>query len=83
MNEAREYAKAVWLSDDLWWITGGFDNYEGNSLSSTELYDVSARKSVPYLDLPTPMHSHNIVNVNATHTVAVDEYDEDIYIIDR
>ena len=49
----------------------------------TELYAVSARKSVPYLDLPTPMHSHNIVNVNATHTVAVDEYDEDIYIIDR
>ena len=80
MNEAREYAKAVWVSDDLWWITGGFDNAEGNSLSSTELYDASARHFVPYVDLPTPMHSHNMVNINATHTVAVDE---DIYIVDR
>ena len=83
MNEVREYAKAVWISDDLWWITGGFDNYEGSSLNSTELYDASERKFSPYIDLPTPMHSHNIVNINSTHTIVIDEYDEDIYIFDR
>ena len=34
----------------------------------------------PYIELPSPMHSHNIVNVNATHTVVVDEYEEDVWV---
>ena len=83
MNEIREYAKAVWLSDELWWITGGFDDYTGTSQDSTELYHTVTKQFVPYVDLPIPMRSHNIVNINSTHTVAIDEYDEDIYIFDR
>ena len=51
-------------------------------MNSTEVYDASAGQFVPYIDLPMPMQSHNIVNINATHAVALDEYDEDIYILD-
>ena len=43
MTAVREYAKAAWISDDLWWVTGGFDNYRGESLNSTELYNASTK----------------------------------------
>ena len=63
MTAVREYAKAAWISDDLWWVTGGFDNYRGESLNSTELYNASAKMGCNSIDtflMPesVPLTSH-------------------------
>lgn len=83
MNVKREYAEAVRLSDEMWWITGGIDHYLGTTHSSTEMYHASTKQFVPYVDLPVPMDHHNIVNINATHTVVLYGYTQEIYSFDR
>ncbi len=71
MNTKRQYAASIWLSDETWWITGGYEYDSRTTHSSTEMYYASTRQFVPYIDLPVPMQYHNIVNINATHTAVL------------
>ena len=84
MNKPRIDAASAWITDEEWWVTGGFqyENYE--RMRSTEVYDASTREFEPYVDLPVAANRHNLVNVNETHTVLVlSEAGTELYIFDR
>ena len=77
MGDDREYAAAImWEGDDhIWWITGGY-NYYNYHLRSTESFDVLDDGFSRDILLPKEMHNHNLINVNATHTVLLGGNDE-------
>ena len=61
MTEAREAASAAFFNNQ-WWISGG-DNLGAYGLVSTELFNSSSNSFVPFVDLPKPRLSHNIVSI--------------------
>jgi len=65
MNEKRVDAAAIMLSDEQWWVTGGFN--DNGVLDSTEVYDVTTKQFTPSINLPTEMDEHNIFHINDTH----------------
>ena len=84
MNEAKYAAAAAMFEgdDDIWMITGGYD---GNSLDSTESFNVDDNSFSYGLNLPKEVHYHNLVNVNNTHMVLLggDDFSDEIFIMDR
>ncbi len=54
-------------------MTGGYD---GDFLSSTEMYDSATKRFSPYIDLPKAIGYHNLVNINNTHMVLLGGNDD-------
>ena len=65
MNEKRGYAAAIMLSDEQWWVTGGYNGID--LLDSTEVYDVTTKQFTQSINLPISMRFHNIFHINDTH----------------
>ena len=83
MTSLRYAAAAVRFSDDLWWVTGGYDGISDQQ--STELYNATDKTWYPYVDLPKPMVFHNLVSVSDTHVILLGGYSKssDVYMFDR
>ena len=83
MTQGRKYAKGLKLSDELWWVTGGY--VSGPSfLQSTEVFNVSSNEFKPYLDLPQAFEYHNVFTMNETHVAIVSSYStKNIWIFNR
>ena len=68
MNRERGFAAAIMLSDEQWWVTGGYNNEDGYQyFDSTEVYDVTTKQFTQSINLPNPMRYHNIFHINDTH----------------
>ena len=62
MSSKREYAAAVDINSNDWWISGGFYS---DGISS-EIYNAVTESFTPYVDLPEMKFSHQIVQLNDT-----------------
>ena len=71
MTQARDDAVAILISDDQWWVTGGF--YSGY-MDSTEIYTASVNAFANSTVLPTELGFHNVVKVNETFAVVFGGY---------
>merc|ERR1711860_30805 len=82
MNEKRAYSGAIMLSDEQWWVVGG---YNGSSrVDSTEVYDATTKQFTPSIDLPQAMAYHNIFHINDTHIGLLGPTDTlSVYIFNR
>ena len=85
MIEKRHYAAAAMFEDydDIWWITGGKEDFDWTY--STEFYNANDSSFTLGPDLPRELILHNLVNVNKTHMVLLGGNDasDRINIFDR
>lgn len=79
MNSERTASSSIRLSEDQWWITGGYD--QNGRTKSTEVYEANSNSFNDFVDLPEETYFHNIVNVNQTHLALVTH--ANIYLYDR
>ena len=83
MTVKRAWAKGVKLSEELWWIVGGYSG-SGGVQRSTEIYNATSGLFSSYIALPISMNYHNIFNINETHVALISPQETDnIYIFDR
>ena len=72
MSWHRKEPTTVNLSDDEWWLTGGYNGYieESGITNTTEIYTTGVGFS-PFIDLHDPRFRHNVVKINSTHLMVV------------
>ena len=68
MINGRKNGAGVKLTEDRFWITGGFDiNHSERVLKETEMYLADENRFENFVDLPERMSEHSLVLINRTH----------------
>ena len=77
MSVARQYAAAIMLSPDEWWISGGYHNGDdivNHATKSSEVFSAKTKAFRPFIKLPKDMAFHHMLALNSTHFVLVSTF---------